>query len=149
MLRALRRLFGRPQEAAAPSGALSTALLLVELARADFEIAGVESSRIVELLSAHFGLDAAQARDLFDQARKSAGEAVSLHDYVTVLNSRLGPADKGKLIELLWRVAYADGRVDKYEEHLLRRLAELLYVSQEDYIRAKLRAADERAAMQQ
>jgi uncharacterized tellurite resistance protein B-like protein len=124
-----------------PSPALSTALLLVELARADFNVADEEKRRILELLAARFSLDPEKAMALFDQARRQAGEAVSLHEYIQTLNSTLAPADKGQLIEMLWQVAYADGRIDQYEEHLLRKLAELLYVSQEDYIRAKLKAA--------
>jgi uncharacterized tellurite resistance protein B-like protein len=149
MFERLRRLFRRPEPPPPPSEALSTALLLVELARADFDLAEAERARILELLAGHFGLGAAQAQALLEEAHGRALQAISLYDYVAALNSRLGPADKGRLIELLWRVAYADGRIDKYEEHLLRKLAELLYVSQEDYIRAKLRAADGYVAVQQ
>lgn len=140
MFESLKALFSG-EEPAPPSQALSTALLLVELARADFNVADEEKLRIVELLAARFGLTPEQAQALFEEARERASEAVSLHEYIRALNSALGPADKGQLIEMLWQVAYADGRVDQYEEHLLRKLAELLYVSQEDYIRAKLKAA--------
>jgi uncharacterized tellurite resistance protein B-like protein len=145
MLDRLKALFQGPPPKAPPSEALSTALLLVELARADFEIAEAERGRIVELLAQRFGLTADQAAALFEQARDQAREAVSLYDYVARLNSTLRPADKGVLIGMLWQVAYADGRVDQYEEHLLRKLAELLYVSQEDYIRGKLQAAGQRS----
>jgi uncharacterized tellurite resistance protein B-like protein len=140
MFESLKALFSGA-EPEPPSPALSTALLLVELARADFNVAEEERARIVELLAARFGLAAEQASALYDEARSQAGRAVSLHEYLRALNSTLGPADKGQLIEMLWQVAYADGRVDQYEEHLLRKLADLLYVSQEDYIRAKLKAA--------
>jgi uncharacterized tellurite resistance protein B-like protein len=74
------------------------------------------------------------------QAREHAQQATSLYDYVKVLNQRLLPESKLKIMELLWRVAHADGHVDKYEEHLLRKLADLLYVSNADYIQAKLMA---------
>ena len=141
MFEVLKALIAGDSAPEPPSPALSTALLLVELARADFNVAEEEKARILELLAARFGLDAGKAASLFDEARRRAREAVSLHEYIQTLNSTLGPADKGQLIEMLWQVAYADGRVDQYEEHLLRKLAELLYVSQEDYIRAKLKAA--------
>jgi uncharacterized tellurite resistance protein B-like protein len=141
MFESLKALFAGAPAPEPPSEALSTALLLVELARADFNVAEEEQSRIIELLAARFGLGPEQAAALFDEARRRASEAVSLHEYIQRLNSTLGPADKGQLIEMLWQVAFADGRVDQYEEHLLRKLAELLYVSQEDYIRAKLKAA--------
>ena len=141
MFERLKALLAGPPPKEPPSQALSTALLLVELARSDFDIAEAERDRILDLLARHFGLGPEQAAALFEEAHDRAREAVSLYDYVAGLNSTLGPADKGQLIEMLWQVAYADGRIDQYEEHLLRKLAELLYVSQEDYIRAKLKAA--------
>ncbi len=57
------------------------------------------------------------------------------------LNARLDRPGKRELMDMLWQVAYADGRLDKHEEHLLRKLAALLYVSDEDYIKAKLAAS--------
>jgi len=64
---------------------------------------------------------------------------VSLFDYVKVLNAGLDAAGKRALMEMLWEVAYADGRIDKYEEHLLRKLADLLYIPERDYIGAAQR----------
>jgi uncharacterized tellurite resistance protein B-like protein len=130
----------------APDEQLSVALLLLELARADFEMPEVERRRILELLAQRYGLDAAQAEALLQQAQGEEREAVSLFDYVQALNARLLPAGKVELMELLWEVAYADGRLDPHEEHLLRKLAGLLYVPDEDYIRTKLRVAERREA---
>jgi uncharacterized tellurite resistance protein B-like protein len=141
MFERLKALFEGPAPQEPPSQMLSTALLLVEMARSDFDLADTERQRVQELLARHFGLDAGQAAALFDEAHQRARESVSLYDYISRLNSILAPADKGQLMEMLWQVAYADGRVDKYEEHLLRKLADMLYVSQEDYVRAKLKAA--------
>ncbi|MDR3416296.1 MAG: TerB family tellurite resistance protein [Nevskia sp.] len=125
-----------------PSEQLSVALLLLELARADFEVPDVELAKIRDLLTQRYGLDAAQAGALFERARAAGQETVSLYDYVQTLNTRLDPAGKRGLMEMLWQVAYADGRLDKYEEHLLRKLAGLLYVSDDDYIRTKLSVAE-------
>jgi uncharacterized tellurite resistance protein B-like protein len=69
---------------------------------------------------------------------------VSLFDYVKVLNERLDRAGKRRLMEMLWEVAYADGRLDRYEEHLLHKLAGLLYIPDEDFIGAKLGAIEHR-----
>lgn len=144
MFNRLRGLLATPAHGSkTPSQALATALLLTELARSDFEIAEVEQQRIRELLTARFGLDGAALDALLDEARRSGANAVSLHDYVQTLNSSLDADGKRELIGMLWQVAYADGRVDKYEEHLLRRLADLLYIPMPDYIRAKLEAAGE------
>jgi uncharacterized tellurite resistance protein B-like protein len=141
MFEKLKELIAGPAPQEPPSQMLSTALLLVEMARADFDLADTERARVQELLAGHFGLDAVQAAALFEEAHRRARESVSIYDYIARLNSILGPADKGQLIGMLWQVAYADGRIDKYEEHLLRKLADMLYVSQEDYVRAKLKAA--------
>lgn len=125
-----------------PSEQLATALLLIEMASADFEFADVERSRIAGLLAAHFGMDAADVEALIHSAQQRARQSTSLYDYVKVLNERLEPDGKYRIMEMLWRVACADGHVDKYEEHLLRRLADMLYVSESDYVRAKLAAME-------
>jgi uncharacterized tellurite resistance protein B-like protein len=67
---------------------------------------------------------------------------VSLHGPVSRLNAELTPDEKRALMEWMWRVAAVDGRVDPHEEHLLRKVADLLYVSHADYIRAKLGAIE-------
>jgi uncharacterized tellurite resistance protein B-like protein len=146
MLDRLLGLLGGGASAAreAPSEELSVALLLLELARADFDYAEVEQARIRELLAQRYGLDPAQVQALVDQAQGAGREAVSLYDYVRTLNERFDPAGKYQLMEMLWQVAWADGRLDPNEEHLLRKLAGLLYVSDADYIRAKLAVMEER-----
>ena len=121
-----------------PSEQLAVALLLLELARSDFDFPEVERLKIRDLLAQRYQLDAAQADALLQQAQATEQKAVSLYDYVQALNTRLDSTAKREVMEMLWQVAYADGRLDKYEESLLRKLAGLLYVSDEDYIRAKL-----------
>ena len=74
---------------------------------------------------------------LLADARSRARQSVSLHDYVQTLNQSLDAAGKRRLIAMLWQVAVADGRVDKYEEHLLRRLVDLLYIPMADYVQAR------------
>jgi uncharacterized tellurite resistance protein B-like protein len=139
----LRGLLGpAPAARQPPSEQLSVALLLTELARADFQTPEVELQRIRELLARRYQLDAAQAEALLQQARATDRDAVSLFDYVQTLNARLDRAGKRELMDMLWQVAYADGRLDKHEEHLLRKLAALLYVPDEDYIKAKLAASE-------
>ncbi|MDB5986730.1 MAG: uncharacterized protein JWR16_1783 [Nevskia sp.] len=130
---------------AAPSEQLSTALLLLELARADFEIAAVERARVGAMLAQRYGLPPAAAEALMQQAEAEVGTAVSLYDYLKTLNAELDAPGKRRLMEMLWEVAYADGRLDKYEEQLLRKLADLLYVAEKDYIGAKLSVLEQGA----
>ena len=142
--RLLSLLNGPAAERRVPDEALSVALLLLELARADYEFPEVERQRIVELLAQRYNLDNARTEALLQQAQAAGSEAVSLYDYVQALNARYGPEGKLELMELLWEVAYADGRLDANEEHLLRKLAGLLYVPDSDFIRTKLRVAERR-----
>lgn len=122
----------------APSEELSVALLLLELAHADFEFAAVEQARIRELLAQRYPLDPAQLEALLQQAQGAGRDAVSLYDYARAINQRFDAAAKYQLMEMLWEVAWADGRLDPNEEYLLRKLAVLLYIPDPDYIRAKL-----------
>lgn len=145
MQKLLRKFFEslEPPSAQAPQArSLALAVLLHELARADFEHAEPEFAAIREALAAHSGLDAAALGALMAQAGEHARRAVSLHHYVETLNRELLPADKRALMASLWAVAYADGRLDPLEEQLLRRLADLLYVPHRDYIATKLAAAE-------
>jgi uncharacterized tellurite resistance protein B-like protein len=121
-----------------PSEQLAVALLLLELARSDFDLPEVELAKMRELLAQRYRLDPAEVEELMRQAQSSGRQAVSLYDYVQALNGRFDAAAKRQLMEMLWQLAYADGRLDKHEEYLLRKLAGLLYVSDEDYIRAKI-----------
>ena len=86
-------------------------------------------------------------RELIAQAEAHLDEATSLYDFTRVINDHYLPAQKLELVASMWRVAYADGRLDKYEEYLIRQVAELCYVSHQDYIRTKLAAAPPSAAL--
>jgi len=138
--RLLKLLTEKPATRTAPSEAVSTALLLLELARSDFNVADVERRRIRELLVERYQLSTAELDQLLADAQVNATTSVSLHDYVQTLNAKLDADGKRTLIEMLWQVAYADGHLDKYEEHLLRRLADLLYIPMADYIQARFAA---------
>lgn len=137
MLNRLKSLLAAPPAVQPPSEALSTALLLLELASADFSSDDIELARVRSLLQARFALDAAALDALLVEARDKARTSVSLHQFVGTLNSSLDADGKRALITMLWEVALADGRIDKYEEHLLRRLVDLLHIPMADYIRAR------------
>ncbi len=123
---------------------LSAAVLMVETMRADFTEAPEERDRIVTLIEDTYGLDRQEAEDLILLAEAEADRAVSLHEFTRRLTDHLDAAEREQLVELLWDLAYADGRIDKYEEYLVRRIADLLYVPHSGFIRAKHRAAARR-----
>ncbi|GHD27432.1 TerB family tellurite resistance protein [Halioglobus pacificus] len=145
MIKSLLSLFELP-EAASPEDAsqatqLAAAALLIETARADFHRDEAEEVALRSLLADTLQLSKAQVEELVTLANQRADEATSLYEFTRVINDHYTPAQKLALIDLMWKVAYADSNLDKYEEHLIRRVAELTYVPHQDYIRSKLAAA--------
>lgn len=122
---------------------LATAALLVEAARADQVRHEEEWKTIAEGIRAKFSLSDAETAELLALAEEEAKQAVSDYDFVTLINHNFGPEQKQRIVELLWRVVCADGHVDKYEEHYVRRIAELLHVPHRAFIAAKLRVLGE------
>lgn len=144
MLDQLKRIFGGEPVAAGVMQTrepldLATASLLVELARADFSESAAETEAIRHVLEKRFRLDEATLDELLVKATHRADRAVSLHEFTHRLNVELPEADKLAIIEMLWQVSNADGHIDKHEEHLIRRIAGLLHISDRDRVRLKLR----------
>ena len=123
---------------------LVTAALLVETARADFDDAPEELELVRRLIAGHFDLDETATHDLLASASERADDAVSLYEFTRDLNERLDESRKLRVLEMMWRVAHADGRIDKHEEHLLRRVADLLHLSHADFVRLRHATAGER-----
>jgi uncharacterized tellurite resistance protein B-like protein len=121
---------------------MAAAVLLLEVARADYEHHGAERETLRAGLAREFQVPEAALDALLGAAELRAKQSVSLFDFVQTLNRTLAPEDKRALLTLLWEVAHADGRVDAHEEHLIRQLAELLHLPHADFIRGKLDAAD-------
>jgi len=119
---------------------LAAAALLIETARADFSQDEVEEASLKSLLCETLDLSAEEVDTLLRQAGEQLDEATSLFDFTRVINDHYSAAQKLELVSSMWRVAYADGRLDKYEEYLIRQVAELIYVPHSDYIRVKLAA---------
>jgi len=116
---------------------LATALLLVELARADYAFADIEQEAILQLLAGHFSLSDSDVAALVEQARAEADHAASLQGFTRRLNDELDYSGKLKIVEMLWEVAFADDELSKYEDSLVRKLGDLLYVSHGDQIRLR------------
>jgi uncharacterized tellurite resistance protein B-like protein len=147
MLRALQTFFGG---GAVPGGAggreqelrLATAVLLVEVARADFAEDLPEIEAVARLLEQHLGLARGDIDALVAEAGVAADRQASLQAITRQLHEDLGTEEKLKVVEMLWRVALSDARLDKHEDHLIRKIAGLLYVSHSDLIRIRNRVAD-------
>ena len=118
---------------------VATALLLIEVARADSAAALTEDATILTSLREFFALDEGAVELLVAEARTEADRAVELQRFTRRLHDQLSDAEKHRVVEMLWRVALADSQLDKHEDHLVRRIAELLYVRHSDLIRIRIR----------
>ncbi len=128
-------------EAAAPDRMrrpLAMAVLLAETARADFDTQGVERETIRQMLVSQLELDQEESQALVARAFSESEHSVSLHGFLRTLNDELQPNERRELVEWLWRVAYADGTLDPYEEARVRQLADLLYISHVDFVQTRL-----------
>ncbi len=130
-----------PPASAQDQQRLAAAVLLLEVARADYAHAPAEREALRAGLAREFGVPEGELDALLGEAELRAKQSVSLFDFVQALNRTLAPEDKRALLRLLWDVAHADGRIDPHEEHLIRRIADLLHLSHADFIRGKLDAA--------
>lgn len=120
----------------------ATAALLIEMTRADFEVQREELDAVAEAIRSAFDLDEEETRELVSLAETEMDEATSLHEFTATLNAQLAAEQRNHVIELLWRVAYADGRLDKYEDHFVRKIADLLYVRHSEFMKAKHRVRE-------
>lgn len=116
---------------------LATAVLLIEVAEADFEHDVAETRLIRQLLLEHLSLQSEQVDELLANAHREVDRLVSLQHLTRMMNEQMDQQAKVRVIELMWKVAYADGEKHHYEEHLLRQVADLLYVSHADFIQAR------------
>jgi uncharacterized tellurite resistance protein B-like protein len=118
---------------------VATALLLIEVAKADYADDVAENEVLLRSLKQFFALDDASAGLLLEEARSTADHAVELQQFTRRLHEQRSVAEKHRVVEMLWQVALADRSLDKHEDHLVRRIAELLYVSHSDLIRIRNR----------
>ncbi len=119
----------------------ATAALLIEAARSDFAFDQTERGRIELLLRERFSLGHGELQEMMQAAEAEVEQATSLHQFTRILDINLDPEEKRSLLQMLWEIAFIDGRIDKYEEYLIRRLADLLHLPHSDFIKAKLRAS--------
>lgn len=139
LLSFIEQRFASPQAPPVPHEALrvATAALLVEMARADINEDESELEEAKQLLAERYGLNEQLSAELLAAAQTESDRSVSLFRFTHLINQHFGMPDKLLLMEMLWGVAYTDGRIDKHEDALMHKLAELLYVPLNDLMNAK------------
>lgn len=116
---------------------LAAAALLVRAMVIDGETDKREQEATRRVLELHFGLDAAQTKQLVTEAERREHDAVDLYSFTSVITSQLDNEGRQKIVEMLWEIVMADGEVHEFESNLIWRVAELLGVSSRDRIRLR------------
>jgi uncharacterized tellurite resistance protein B-like protein len=150
MLRSLRQLLQSatsPAVQADPAARvrLAVAALLIELARVDHDEKAVDQAAITGLIARCFQLEKGAAEELLAEAGSAVDDAVSLREFTAPLHQELAYPEKLQVIAMLWDVAQEDRTLDKYEDYLVGKIADLLYVSRGDVVRLRFEAGQRRA----
>lgn len=144
MIEHLKRLFSTPeQQPTKPDRqqlAIAATALMVQLSRVDNHEDERELQTIVDCAVQAHEVTRDEAEEILRDALDHADDATSLYEFTGLINDQLDQEDKQSLLESIWRVALADGRVDKYEEHLIRRIADLLHLNHREFMQARHRA---------
>ncbi|MBT8102642.1 MAG: TerB family tellurite resistance protein [Gammaproteobacteria bacterium] len=116
---------------------MATAVLMLDVARADDVFDEIELDRILDLIQTHFELPSEAAAELVVAAREKSEDAVSAYEFTKILHDHLDENEKARVVALLWQIAYADGRLDMYEDALVLKISDLLHVSRGRVMRLK------------
>jgi uncharacterized tellurite resistance protein B-like protein len=125
---------------------LAAAALLIHAAMIDGTMAEVERNRLVGVIMLRFGLDEAAANELVTSATQAEQQAVDLYRFTSLINRTLDDAGRQQIIEMMWQIAHADGRVTEFEDNLIWRAADLLHVPSQARIALRQRVAESLAA---
>ncbi len=121
---------------------LATTALLIEISRADFEVADEERIAIEEALTRGFGLSEDETREIIALAEQEVDASVSLYEFTRLVDESFTRDQKKHIIGLLWQIAYSDDRLEEHEEYLIRKIAKLLHIDHSDFIAEKLKAKE-------
>jgi len=121
---------------------LATAALLIEVMVIDGHMDDQELQSISQTLCNILDLSKDQVEELVALSREEVKEATSLYQFTKEINANFDIDDKKQLVTSMWRVAYADGELDKHEENIIRRVADLLHIRHSEYIRCKVDAKE-------
>jgi len=119
---------------------LATAALMMEVARSDQDKSPEELTLILETMRSRLHLSEKQLKDLVTLAEESAEQAHDLYAFTSLVNENFDYPQKKQLLVDLWRIAYADATLDRYESHIIRRIAGLMHVSNNDMLHARAKA---------
>ncbi len=137
----------RSPEAAEKALRLAAGVLLFEIVRADNKVEETERTLMRAALQGTFNLTADETTEIVTLAETQSRTAGSLYEFTSLIDGAFTAEQKKRVVELLWLIAFADGKKDAAEEHMVRKIAGLLHVDHPDFIDAKLKARDGRTTL--
>jgi uncharacterized tellurite resistance protein B-like protein len=118
---------------------IATAALLIEMMRADAKISKDERTAITQSMQSKFQLSNEETNTIVQLAEEEIWKSTGYYEFTSLINKGFTYAQKVKVIEHMWEVAFADTELEKHEEHMIRKITDLIFVSHEDFIKTKLR----------
>jgi uncharacterized tellurite resistance protein B-like protein len=136
---------GKQQAHFAPNDyRLAAAALLVHVAGIDGSISDVERDKLHSIIKKSFDLDEAETDALVAEATEAEHEAIDLYHFTSLINRSLNEDGRRRVVEMMWEIIYADGRVSEFESNLIWRAADLLGISSRERIELGRRVAGDR-----
>jgi uncharacterized tellurite resistance protein B-like protein len=118
---------------------VATAALLIEMMRADGKVSEDERKAVMQTIQAKFNLTDDETKSLKELAKEKAKKATDYYEFTSLIHKGLPYEQKVEIIEHLWEIAFTDKHLDKHEEYMVRKIADLIYVEHKDFIEAKLK----------
>ena len=119
---------------------LAAAVLMIEVSKSDDSVDAIELDKIKNILAEKFSLKESMIQEVLSQATQKSDDAVSLYEFTREICDRYEHAERITILKHLWQVAFADGRIDQHERHFIRKIAGLLYLTDQDISLAKSQA---------
>jgi uncharacterized tellurite resistance protein B-like protein len=120
---------------------LAASALLVHAAAIDGEVSQVGRDKLHAVIKRRFDLDEAATNELVIEATAAEHDAVDLYHFTSLINRSLDEAGRRRVVEMMWEIVYADGRVTEFEDNLLWRAADLLGISARERIELRQQVA--------
>ena len=147
MIDRIRRFFGKGQGAdSAGQGdteshdvRVAVCAIFLEMANIDGEFSASERDDVISLLKRQYGLSDEHVVELMGASQKGLKDSIDLWQFTNLINQNYSRDEKIQIIEMVWQIVYADGRLEKHEDYLVHKLAKLLRLTDKDLIGAKLK----------
>lgn len=125
---------------------VASCALLLEMARIDERFTPEEAQTLISILKSSYGLSREDADALVDEADKQLDDSVDYWRFARLINENYTIAEKIEIIEMLWRIIFVDGKMDRHEHYLINKLSDLLRLTHKQMIDAKLKILRENEA---